>query len=125
VENTNAAANTQTERIDNKLNTKIDIGNIEYEPIFNPDLTTIYITNVGSKKLEPAYVDIFIDDVKIPRDNANRIMWFVNETNIANPLHWDPDEILGVNVSLDLDSGPHVVVVATQYGITDSKGFIS
>jgi archaellum component FlaF (FlaF/FlaG flagellin family) len=125
VENTNAAANIQKERIDNRLNTRIDIGNILYEGFFDPDLTTIYVTNVGNKKLDTEYVDVFIDDIKIPRRSVNRTIWFVNDTNIANPLHWDPDEILGINVSLDLDSGPHVIVVSTQYGITDSKGFIS
>jgi archaellum component FlaF (FlaF/FlaG flagellin family) len=125
VENTNAAANTQKERIDNRLNTRIDITGIEYDSFFNPDRTTIYITNTGSKKLQTDYIDVFIDDIKIPRNSANRTIWFANNSNIANPLHWDPDEIIGINVSLNLESGTHIAVVSTEYGVTDTKGFTS
>jgi archaellum component FlaF (FlaF/FlaG flagellin family) len=125
VENTNAAANIQKERIDNRLNTRVEINSIQSDDLFEPDRTIIYIINTGSKKLETDYIDVFIDDIKIPRSNANRTIWFANDSNIANPLHWDPDEILGINVSLNLKPGTHIAAVSTEYGVTDSKGFIS
>ena len=103
VESTNTATEVQKERIENMISTRIDIINIVFENNTDPDTTAVYVSNDGSKKLDLDYVDVFIDAIKIPRSSANRTIMFVNDTNIVNPLHWDPDEIIEINVSLDLE----------------------
>ena len=72
--------------------------------------------------MEPRYVDVYIDGIKIPRNENNRTIQLIGN-NLINPLHWDSGETLQINVTLDLASGEHYAIVSTQYGVTASKGF--
>lgn len=123
IESTNAASAMQEERINNALNTDIEILSIVHEPGTSPDTQAAYVINKGKRKLQLELLDIYIDGTKIPRSTSNRIITFINNTNIINPLHWDPDEIIEINVSIDLAAANHVAVVATEYAVTDSKQF--
>lgn len=122
-ETASTASEMQQERLDNMLNTRIEIKKVMFDNETDPDTTTLYVENTGSKKLDLDYVDAFIDSVKIPRSSQNRSMRFINDSNIINPLHWDAGESIEINISLDLADGGHVVFITTEYGITDSASF--
>ncbi len=115
--------NIQKEKITREMNTKIEIINATYDNGTSPAETTMYIRNTGSEKLDMGYVDVFIDNVRIPRDDANRTIEFAPGSDVFNPLQWDPDETIIVVVKMDLSHEAHMATATTEYGIKDAAIF--
>ena len=119
----NSAAITEQQKTNQEISkTSIRIYNITYDRLAGKDRTMIEIINTGSTKIDVDKIDVFIDDVYIPRNTNNRTMRF-NGTNNLNPLHFDPGEFLEINVSLDRNDGTHQVVVSTDLGVSASGQF--
>jgi archaellum component FlaF (FlaF/FlaG flagellin family) len=113
VESTQLTIQTQQERLE-QSKTEMEVVSISYDALPTPDNTTIVLNNTGQNKIELAYLDVFIDNVRLPRDSQNRTLELVG--NAANPLHWDPGEGLRIDALLDLSEGSHMAVVSTEYG---------
>ncbi len=113
----------QNDKISRQMNTKIDIINITYDNGTTPGTTTLYIMNTGSDRLDIGYLDIFVDNIRVPRDAENRTIWFIPGSDVFNPLQWDPDETIKVEVYMDITASPHIITATTEYGIKDTAIF--
>ncbi|MBN2567599.1 hypothetical protein JXB02_05975 [Candidatus Woesearchaeota archaeon] len=121
VDSNNDAMSAQWTYMSNNIKTDITISNSGYDNVTN--LTTVYAQNTGKTQLDPDYVDVYIDDLFIPRDTSNRTIQIVPSTDTSNPGVWDPKEILEIVVNGSLADGSHTVDVATQYGVADTDTF--
>ena len=112
----NTAFETQNERLVQRFDTSFDINSADYSSAEKK--VTIELENTGSIKLDPEMVDVFVDDERIGRDSSLREVSVVK--NIINDKHWDSGERLSVNVTKDLESGSHLVRLASENGVTRS-----
>jgi archaellum component FlaG (FlaF/FlaG flagellin family) len=104
----------------NKINTDFEIIGVNHD--YDLNLTKIFVLNTGKTIIDYDYLDIFIDSGYIPRDDIQKAI--EESTNIINPLHWDPKEILQINVSIVLsDEVSHNADVIISNGIKDSYIF--
>lgn len=115
---------SQTDTVQKELQTRINILNISFDNTTTPDTTTIYIQNIGQTKLGLDDIDFYIDEIKVPRDNANRTIVFDTNSMTLNPVHWDPDEIIKVEVYMNLNNVTHIFTATTQYNGKDIKGYL-
>lgn len=118
---TTATAYAERDRMVAEQNTKVLFLNASYNNM--TDTSTFYVKNTGTVMLELDTMDIYIDDKKVPRDEANRTISF--QYSVNNPLHWDPDEILVIDVHMSLGQSQHVATINTQNGGKDSIGYIA
>jgi archaellum component FlaF (FlaF/FlaG flagellin family) len=90
----------------------------------NYSLSTISVQakNQGSTTLKIEYLDIYIDQIRIPRDVSNRTISIV-APDITNPGLFDPDETIEINVTFPLPSGNHTVKLVTEHEASSSKIF--
>jgi archaellum component FlaF (FlaF/FlaG flagellin family) len=121
VESTNLTYDMQKERIDYALHSGLSILGISYDNVTNT--TIINATNTGENKIVLDTLDVYIDDIKIPRSTLNRTITFHDDSTVLNPLHWDPDENIMINISMHLENVTHVAVVSTDFGIKDTATF--
>jgi len=119
---TRTAMNQQAQRQNEQFSTSIKIINISFDNETDPQTTTLFIENDGSRKLDTGQVDVFIDSVMIPRNGNNRTFEFV--TNAVNPLHWDPGETVKLHVYLNVTNVTHTVTVTTDYGVKDTTYYL-
>lgn len=105
-----------------RAQTSIDILNVTLDKEEEPNLTTFHVANDGSRKLDKDGLDVYINGERIPRDSDNRSIAFKDDNRI-NPLHWDPEEVVEINITKDLEGQSHRGTVATEFGITDSVIF--
>ena len=124
IESSALANEIQNEKLENEVNTKIEIQNISFNNLTTPDTTTVYIKNTGINKIELEYFEIYIDNLKIPRNQNNRTMMYAVGSNVINPLHWDPREIIEIEVFLNLENITHIFTATTEYGVKDSITFL-
>lgn len=117
VSDTNTAIQMQEKKVQEKINTNILITNITYN---NPELN-ITVKNIGGTILKLEDIDIFVDDIRIPRKEANRT--FTLTQNIVNKELFDPAEKLLINVTIQLGTGYHRVEVLTQQGVRNAEIF--
>ncbi|MGM5482027.1 MAG: hypothetical protein ACQESF_01055 [Nanobdellota archaeon] len=102
--------------------TSIQIQNVTADKIPSPDRTTLKIINDGNRRLDINDIDVYFDGIFIPRNSQNRTIGF-KSPNVINPLHWDPDEILEINISKNFENGTHQVVITTEFGKSDKSIF--
>jgi len=111
------------DRLTRVINSRFDILNISYEDATDPDTTTMYVQNTGAEKLLPGDLDIFIDEIYIPKMEANRTIEFAS-VNKLNPMHWDPDEVLKIDIFIDLANVTHVVTLSNPDGVKDRTYYL-
>lgn len=110
---------SQAELLNNQISTNVDITSANY----TGGVTTIYVLNNGKTILDVDNVDVYIDNLFIPRNTSNRTMAVESSTDLTNPGLWDPTEILRIDVTKTLGNGTHKVKVATQYGSLEQETF--
>jgi len=124
VESSNLTYNIQQERLAVTVHTNLEIENITFDNLTSPDTTTLYVKNTGQNKIDLDYLDVFFDDVKIPRDNSNRTIIFAPDSQAINPIHWDSDENIIIEVYMDLVNVTHLAAVTTEHGVKDTRAFL-
>jgi archaellum component FlaF (FlaF/FlaG flagellin family) len=124
VQSTTESYNVQKERLENQVKTDIEIKNITFDNATNPHTTTIFVQNTGSNKVELDYLDVFIDEIKITRSENNRTISFAEGSEHINPLHWDPDETIKIEVFLNLTNITRIATVTTEHSVKDSMIFL-
>ena len=117
----NNAFNIRQDIIQKKIDEKMDIENITHDSVKN--ITSVEVKNSGTENIDLDYLDIYLDDIRIPRSTANRTMDILNSTEIKNPGLWDPEETVEINVTKNLTSDLHYVEVFTKNGNTKIKSF--
>jgi archaellum component FlaF (FlaF/FlaG flagellin family) len=122
VQSTTMTYDMQNQKIEDTLST-VEITNITFDAVSSPDTTAIFVQNTGKNKLSLDYVDVFIDQIRIPRESINRTFEFAPGSGTINPLQWDPDETLIISTYLDLGAGTHYAAVTTEHGTKDTKSY--
>lgn len=121
VEGTTGSLVAKQERMVSELKTDISITNVDYDNTTNPDTITAYATNTGSTKLEPNKTDLYVNNVRISRDN--RDVTIQDDTEAQNPDLWDPDEVITVTTEKDLDQDTHTLSIVAQNGVKGETTF--
>ena len=104
----------------NKVQTSILIINTTWNSTL--DQVTSLITNDGKTRIDITKIDIYIDNMRVPRNNSNRT-FTVNSPDIINPGLWDPKEQITLVVNKTLSFGSHSIEVKTEYSTSDSDIF--
>jgi archaellum component FlaF (FlaF/FlaG flagellin family) len=79
-------------------------------------LITVVANNTGTTIIDKDLLDIYVDGVRIPRNNTNRTITVVVSTEYKNPGLWDPYESISSKIKFGLASGIHSVELYTQTG---------
>jgi archaellum component FlaF (FlaF/FlaG flagellin family) len=116
VETTQLAMQVERDNIEHMELTRMEIVSLQFDNLTAPDNTSIVLNNTGRNKIEMAYLDVWIDRIRLPRDSGNRTIEIVGQ-NAVNPLHWDPGETVKIDVMLNLATGTHRAIVSTEYGV--------
>ncbi len=114
---------SQRDRLASEMRTNIEIENISFDNLTSPDTTTAQVKNTGQTVLETDYIDVYVDRARVPRNPQNLSISFAAGSNTLNPLHWDPDETIIIEVYMDLDNSSHTLVVATEHLGRDQGSF--
>jgi archaellum component FlaG (FlaF/FlaG flagellin family) len=107
---------------DNKILTALQIEMLHFDNMTN--VTSIYIKNTGRTMLDPTRMDVYIDGVRIPRNDTERTISVLPDTDTINSGILDPKETAQIMVFGYLDETmTHEVTVTTQYETKDSEVF--
>ena len=124
IESTTMSYTIQKQRLEDELKTNIEIVNITFDNTTNPHTTTMFVKNIGQNKIDIDYVDVFIDEVRLERNGSNRSIEFAEESVTINPLHWDSDEYIKIEVYLNLTNVTRLATVSVAGGVTDTMTFL-
>jgi archaellum component FlaF (FlaF/FlaG flagellin family) len=109
--------NLREDRALNVLQSSVQITNLSYD-LFKTNITFI-VNNTGKIMLRTEQLDIYVDGVRIPRNQTNRTITIL-PPDFVNPILWDPDESIAVEVAQPLLSGTHTITVITEYSTKDT-----
>lgn len=115
IKTTNVSLQTHNENFINKLETSFKIINVTYNEF--DENVSFYLRNTGSIKLDPNRIDLFAGNTRFSRNDIH--VEILEETNLINPLFWDPGEILRVTINYDLIDNS-LFRIFTQNGISRS-----
>ncbi|MFP4112162.1 MAG: hypothetical protein ACLFPQ_01170 [Candidatus Woesearchaeota archaeon] len=79
----------------------------------------INIENSGKIKLDPAFLDIFIGNERIPRDYAGLSSEVVSSSEIMNPDMWDPEEILKITFPYNFSESKIIIRAVNEFSSSD------
>lgn len=116
VNDNNLAMAQQRNLLDAQIRTRMKIESFAYNPV--EEQSIIYVRNIGSEKILPKYVDIYMDSEKIDK-SSNVNISVTADTNTHNAYYWDPNEILLVAITKAIDNETeHLIVISENHGIT-------
>jgi archaellum component FlaF (FlaF/FlaG flagellin family) len=106
----------------NKIKTSIQIEVVHYDNVTNT--TSIYVKNTGQTMLKPEQIDVYIDGVRLSRNDGNRTIEIMSDTDSINAGIFDPKEEILILVPGSLDvNKTHEVIITTQYETKDTEVF--
>lgn len=106
----------------NQLKSDISIDVVSYDSGINT--TSVYVKNTGKVALKVNDTDIYLNGLRIPRNDTNRTIEVLVDTDSVNPGIWDPKEEVLIQVFQKLNSSfSHDVIVSTQYDAKDTEEF--
>lgn len=89
--------------------------NCSYDQYLNQ--TIVRARNDGRQKLSLEQLDVFFSD-RFPRNESNRTFELWEETNVIDPLHWNPKEVLNVTLFKNLTNNTkYTFVISNEFGI--------
>ena len=122
MDSTTSSIVIQQNRVSDQLETDITIEVIDYDN--TTATTTVYAKNTGKTKLKIDLVDIYIDEERFPRNDSNRTITVLSDTEIINLGIWDPKEVIKIQAFRNLTTDKsYDVTILTQNGIKDSDEF--
>jgi archaellum component FlaF (FlaF/FlaG flagellin family) len=119
VESSTVAYSVEQERIEQISHTRIAMD----PPSYAPGTLNVNVTSIGNNKLRTEFIDLYVDGIKIPRNDLNRTISFAPDSTVVNPLLWDPYETLEIKIFIDLAAGQHDVAVTTEFGVVAERAF--
>jgi archaellum component FlaF (FlaF/FlaG flagellin family) len=103
-----------------KTNIKIEV--ISYNN--NTNTTWVYVRNTGQTQMRPEQIDIYIDGERLYRDETNRTIELLSDTDNVNVGIWDQKEQLLIKAFKFLNNTiTHEVIITTPYSVRDSETF--
>ncbi|MFW6378617.1 MAG: hypothetical protein ACOCZV_01200 [Nanoarchaeota archaeon] len=114
---TSSAMTMQKNQMMDEMHSQISILSSDLNTSKDPDELKLYVQNTGSTRLTLSETDVYVDGNRISR--SNRSVSVESDTDVGNPELWDPDEIIELIVSRDVDSGVFPVKVASSFGAND------
>ena len=122
VDSTTSAITVQQDWLTNQLKTSINIEVVNYNN--NTNKTTIYLENTGATTLDIDYTDVYLGGERIPRNNTNRTIEVINDSEIRNIGKWDPKEEVKIIVNKSLEENKtYKLIVTSQYNGMDTEEF--
>ncbi|MBN2881161.1 hypothetical protein JXM83_03845 [Candidatus Woesearchaeota archaeon] len=118
------SANIQRQQLSEKLKTSASIDIINFDDSTNPDTINAYVKNTGLVTINYEDLDLYVDNVRIPRDNLNRTIQILADTDTTNVGVWDSKEVILVQIFYNLTSSTtHTVDLVLSNGIRSSLDF--
>jgi archaellum component FlaF (FlaF/FlaG flagellin family) len=117
-----SAFNTKKDEFNQQIGTDITIEVIHYNN--QTDQTSIFVKNTGLTIMKPSQIDVYIDGLRIPRNDTNRSIAVLSDTDTVDIGFWNPKEELKIVVNLALNENKsHDVIVTTPYETSDTETF--
>ena len=85
--------------------------------------TIIYVKNTGKTQLSTTDLDVYIDSSRFPRNDTNRTITLMSDTDTTNTGNWDPEEIVMIQAFKTLGSASHEVIVKAEHKATAEEEF--
>lgn len=121
-DSTNAAADENKRTVD-VLKTDFTIAAASYD---GGSTVYVYVKNTGKAAFDPDDMDIYIDDIRIPRNASNRTVEVTSDTDTFNIGTWDEAEELEFNVFTAYSiPATHTVAVWAPNGVKAEGSFSS
>ena len=118
----NAVNEQQTRSVD-VMKTGMTIASAAYD---GTGTTYIYVKNTGSTRFAENDIDIYLNGLRIPRNETNRTITVTPDTDTKNPSIWDPGEELEIKLyNAFTTASTHTILVATPNGVTTTQEFSS
>lgn len=91
---------------------------------YNEQTTTAYVKNTGSTRFEPEDIDLYIDGIRIPRNESNRSISVTTDTDTTNTGIWDPQEELEIQIFKEYtNSQTRTLIVSVPNGVQAKTEF--
>ena len=122
VDRTATGFSDQQRRIASVLKTEFAIEVINH--IDADDQSYVYIKNTGDSIIDIDIIDVFTDNIRIPRNDANRTIEILSDTDTKNVGNWDPGEQIMIIINQSLSSSTtHIIKVTSDNSIADEEQF--
>ena len=103
------------ERLVNFIDPELDFIEINYTPY---NLLELHIKNDGKIQLDKDKIDYFLSGDRIDRASVYSSN-ITSSTDIINPRIWDPDKIIRVLVSKNIEPDNYVITATNEYSSKD------
>ena len=122
VDNTQNSIKTQSDEFNNQIGTSFNIELVYFNN--NTNETSVFIRNTGQTSIKIEQVDIYINGIRFPRNESNRTIEVLADTEVTDIGVWDPKEAIKIVAKMGLEENKkHTVVVTTPYSGRDSEYF--
>ena len=119
---TEGAFSTKSNEYNQIIRTNIKIEVVQHNNFTNT--TWVYVRNTGQTNMKPEQIDVYIDGVRFPRNNSNRTIEVLWDTEIEDVGIWNPKEELLIKAFMWLNENiTHDVIITTPYEVRDSESF--
>jgi len=98
-------ANIQRQQLSERISTDISIDIINYDNLTNPHTITAYVKNTGRIPINLDTFDLYLNKIRIPRNDSNRTIQIISDTDLVNIGQWDPKELVKIDIFYNLSSG--------------------
>ncbi len=116
------AVQQQQQRSIDLMNTRISFSLVTYDQ----GSIIAYLRNTGSTRFDPQTIDVYVDGIRIPRNQGNRTITVLEDTDHINPGIWDPREEVELVVFRTFNtSQTRTLTISTENGYTISEVFSS
>lgn len=118
------SANIQRQELEEIMKTSITIDMISFNSATSPDRTMIYVKNTGRTIIDTEKLDIYLDNIRIPRSTSNRTIQITTDTDTVNVGKLDPKEVMLITIFRNLATGlTHTVNIILDNGVKDNEEF--
>lgn len=119
-------ANIQRQELSEKIKTDVTIDVLSYDNSTNPHTIIAYVKNTGLIPINLDVIDVYINKERIPRDNNNRTIEIISDTDTINVGQWDSKELILVTVFKNVTQlQTHTFDLILENGKRDSGEFSS
>lgn len=117
VDDAQSAISSQKDRIDNELKSDymIDFAN------YNSGVIYLYVRNSGSTIIDNKTLDVYVDNVRIPRNVSNRTLQIAFDSEITDVGIWNPKEVMEIQINYVLQgSTTYTISITSDFGARES-----
>lgn len=121
IQEASASLRMQSNSMTLSMRTDITIDMVSHNSDLN--ITYVYIRNTGRTELNQNNTDVYINGLRVPRNNDNRSIELLPDTDLINPGIWDPSEqiLIKVYASLENDRNHKISIISDYDGRADKK----